>query len=79
MEALSPILLVLGWLDGGLLARDQDSKWEGELADASGYCRSFTLWDGTSMWPLVWRLAPDVSSTRTLNLSAMDMKLVAVN
>ena len=29
--------------------------------------------------PLVWRLAPDVLSTRSLNLAAMDMKLVAVN
>ena len=31
------------------------------------------------MWPSVWRLTPDVSSTRSLNLAAMDMKLVAVN
>ena len=67
---------VLGQLDGGLLAGDQDGKWEGELPDASDSCRSFALWDGMSAWPSIWRLAPDVLSTRSLDL---DMKLVAVN
>ena len=70
---------VLGQLDCGLLARDQDSKWEGELPDASNSHRSFALWDGMSAWPSIWRLAPDVLSTRPLDLAAMDMKLVAVN
>ena len=86
---LPPILLskshiskqcfILGQLDGGLLAGDQDGKQEGELSDASGSCRSFALWGGTCAWPSIWRLAPDISSTRSLNLAAMDMKLVAVN
>ena len=34
---------VLGWLDGSILAGDQDGKWEGELSDASNSCRSFAL------------------------------------
>ena len=34
---------------------------------------------GLSAWPSIWRLAPDISSTRSLNLAAMYMKLVAVN
>ena len=70
---------VLGQLDGGLLAGDQDGKREGELPDASDSHRSFALWGGTSAWPSIWRLTPDVSSTRLLDLATMDMKLVAVN
>ena len=76
---ISKQCLVLGWLDGSLLARDQDGEQEGELSNASGSHRSFALWGGTSTWPFIWRLAPDISSTRSLNLAAMDMKLVAVN
>ena len=76
---ISKQCFVLGWLDGGLLARDQDGECEGELSDASNSHRSFALWGGTSVWPSVWRLAPDVSSTRSLNMAAMDTKLVAVN
>ena len=72
-------MFVLGQLDSGLLAGDQDGEWEGELSDASNSCRSFAFWGGMSMWPSIWRLAPDVLSTRSLNLAAMDMKLVAVN
>ena len=59
--------------DGSLLSGDQDGKWEGELPDASDSYRSFALWDGTSTWPFIWKLAPDVSSTRLLNLAAMDI------
>ena len=79
VTCISRQCFVLGWLDSGLLARDQDGKWEGELPNASDSCRSFALWDGTSAWPSIWRLAPDILSTRSLNLAAMDMKLVAVN
>ena len=60
---------VTGWQPP---ARDQDGEWEGELPDASNYCRSFTFWDGMSAWPSIWRLAPDVLSTRLLDLAAMD-------
>ena len=38
--------------------------------DASGSCRSFTLWGGTSAWPSVRRSTPDVSSARSLNLGS---------
>ena len=70
---------ILGQLDGGLLARDQDSKQEGELPNASDSHRSFALWDGMSAWPSIQRSAPDILFTRSLNLAAIDMKLVAVN
>ena len=66
-------------LDGGLLARDQDSKQEGELPDASHSHRSFALWDGISTWPSNSRSAPDVQFTRSLDLAAIDMKVVVVN
>ena len=79
VTCISRQCLILGQLDGGLLARDQDGKWEGELSNASDSHRSFALWDGTSAWPSVWRLAPDVPFTRSLDLAAIDMKLVAVN
>ena len=70
---------ILWWLDGGLWAGDQDGQWEGELSGASSSYRSFTLWGGMSAWPSIWRLAPDISSTRSLDLAAMDTKLVVVN
>ena len=76
---ISKQYFVLGQLDGSLQARDQDGKWEGELSSASGSHGSFALWVGTSTWPSVWRLAPDVLSTRSLDLAAIDMKLVAVS
>ena len=71
--------VTLGWFNGSFLARDHDSEWEGELPNTPNSPRSFTLWDGTYMWPSVWRLAPDVLSSRSLDLAAIDMKLVAVN
>ena len=76
---ISKQCFILGQLDSGLQARDQDGEWEGELSSASGSHRSFALWGGMSMWPSIWRLAPDISSTRSLDLAAMDMKLVTVN
>ena len=72
-------VFVLGQLDSSLWAGDQDGKWEGELSDASSSHRSFVLWGGMSLWPSIWRLTQDVSSTRLLDLPAMDTKLVAVN
>ena len=76
---ISKQCLVLGQLAGGLLAVDQDGEWEGELPDASDSCRSFALWDGMSAWPSIWRLVPDVLFPRSLDLAAIDMKLVAMN
>ena len=54
-------------------------QWEGELPNAPNSPGSFALWDGTSAWPSIWRLATDVLSSRSLDLAAIDMKLVAVN
>ena len=76
---ISKQCFVLGWLDGGLLAGDQDGEWEWELSNVPDSCGSFALCSGTSAWPSIWRLAPDVSSTMSLDLAAMDTKLVAVN
>ena len=71
VTCISKQYFILGQLDSGLWAGDQDSKWEGELSGASSSHRSFALWDGMSIWPSIWRLAPDVSSTRSLDLAAM--------
>ena len=76
---ISKHYFVLGQLDGGLWAGDQDSKQEGNLSNASSSHRSFALWGGMSAWPSIWRLTPDISSTRSLNLAAMDTELVDVN
>ena len=40
---------------------------------------SFELWDGMATWPSTWRLAPDVWSSKLLDLVAIDMMVVAVN
>ena len=79
VTCISRQCFILGQLDSSLLAGDQDGKWEGELPNASDSCRSFALWDGVSMGPSVWKLAPDVLFPRSLDLAAIDMKLVAVN
>ena len=72
-------VIVLGQFDGGLLAGGQESEWKGELPDAPNSLGSFALWDGTSAWPSIWKLAPDILPSRSLNLAAIDMKLVALN
>ena len=79
VTCISRQCFVLGQLDSSLLARDQDDKWEGELSDASNSHRSLAHWGGMSTWPSIWRLTPDILSTRLLHLAAMDMNLVAVN
>ena len=60
---ISKQYFVLGQLDSGLWAGDQDGEWEGELSSASGSCGSFALWVGTFTWPSIWRMTPDISST----------------
>ena len=79
VTCISRQCFVLQQLDGSLLAGDEDGEQEGELPKASDYHRSFALWDGMSAGPSIWRLAPDILSTRSLNLAAMDTKLVDVN
>ena len=79
VTCISRQCLSLGQFDSGLLAWNQDGKWEGELPNAPNSLGSFALWDGMSAWPSVWRLAPDILSSRSLDLAAIDMKLVAVN
>ena len=76
---ISKQYFVLGQQDSSLSAGDQDGEWEGELSSASSSHGFFALWIGTFAWPSIWRLAPDISSTRSLNLAAMDMTLVAVS
>ena len=76
---ISKQYFVLGQLDSGLWAGYQDGKWEGELSSSSGSQGSFVIWVGTSTWPSIWRLAPDILLARSLDLAAIDMKLVAVS
>ena len=58
----------------------QGPRWQvGELPVAPDSLGSSALWEGTFTWPSIWRLAPDVLSSRSLDLAAIDMKLVAVN
>ena len=71
--------LVLGLLGSGLLAGNQDSEQEGELPNAPVSSGSFQLWDGTSAQPSIWSLAPDVQSSKSLDLAAIDTIVVAVN
>ena len=52
---------------------------EGELPNAPNSLGSFALWEGMSACLSIWRLAPDILSPRSLDLAAIDMKLVAVN
>ena len=61
-----------GWWPPG---QDQDDKLEGELPHASDSCRPFALWGGTSVWPSIWRSAPDDPFTRSLYLGAIDMNI----
>ena len=79
VTCISRQCLVLVQFDGGLLAGDQEGKWEGELPNDPDSLGSFALWDGMYAWPFIWRLAPDILSSRSLDLAAIDMKLVAVN
>ena len=79
VTCISRQYLVLGQLEGSLLAWDQDGKSEGELPEAYDSHWSSALWEGISMWPSIWRLAPDVLSPKSLDMAAIDVKLVAVN
>ena len=71
--------LVLGWLGSSPLAGDQDGKWEGELPITPISSGSFHHWVSMSAWPSVWRLAPDLQSSKLLDLVAIDMIVVAMN
>ena len=71
--------LVLGWLGSGLLAGDKGDKWMGELPNAPISSESFQLWDGMSMWPSIWRLAPDIWSSKLLDLVAIDMIVLGMS
>ena len=59
--------------------QDHDGKWKGELPGAPDSPGSFVLFNGTFMWPSIWRLAPDILSSKSLDLVAIDMIVVAVN
>ena len=67
-------------MDGGLQAGDQDGKWEGRTVQCF-WAPVDPLHSGVANLhgPSIWRLTPDISSARSLNLAAMDTKLVAVN
>ena len=60
---------------------DWGPRWQvgGRTVQCFWLPRSFAVWSGTSAWPSIWRLTPDISFTRSLDLAAMDTKLLAVN
>ena len=70
---------MLGQLGDSFLARDQDGKWEGALSNAPIYSGSFQPLDGMGVWPSVWRLAPDVQFSKSLDLVAINATVVALN
>ena len=76
---ISKQYFVLGWLDSGPWTGDKNGEWVGELSSPSCSHWTFTPWVGTSMWPSAWSFAPDILSTRLLDLAAIDTKLVATN
>ena len=76
---ISKQCLMLGWSGDGLRARDKDGKWERGLQDTPIPLVSFQLLDGMTVWPLVWVLAPDVWSSKSLDLTAIEMIAVAEN
>ena len=71
--------LVLGWLGDGFWVGDQDGEWERALPAAPVSPRSFQLPDDMGVWSSVWMLVPDVQSSKSLDLIANDMIVVAVN
>ena len=78
VTCISRQCLILGWLGSGLVARDQDGKWEGELPDAPNSHRSFALWNGTTHVALHLE-ASSSSFPCVTQFAAIGMKLVAVN
>ena len=70
--------LILGWLGSGLPARDQDGEWW-ELPNTPVSSVSFQPWDGPSMQVSIWGFVPDVQSSKSLDLVAIDMIIVAMN
>ena len=71
--------LVLGWLGFGSQAGNQDDNWERELPVAPVSSGSFIFLDGLSLWPSILRLPPDIQSSKSLDLVAIGMIVVAVN
>ena len=67
---------VSGWLGNSFLHGDQDGEWEGNAPISS---RSLWPLDGMGVWPSVHRLAPDIWSSKLLDLVAIDATVVAMN
>ena len=61
------------------------ASWpETKMASGRGCCQmlssgSFWLPDGLGIWLSIWRLAPNVWSSESLDLVAIDMIVVAMN
>ena len=51
----------------------------GALQDAPVSSRHFHLPGDVGVWPLIWRLAPDIWSSKLLDLVAIDMTVVVMN
>ena len=71
------------WVPGGpgdrYLSGDLHGEWEGTLPDAPISSGPSQPLGDMGVWPSIWRLAPDVQSSKLLDLVAIDVKVVAMN
>ena len=70
---------VSGWPGNSCLTGDWDGEWEGALPNTPVSSRSFRLLGGMRVWPSVRRLAPDIWSSKSLDLAAIDRTVVVMN
>ena len=61
------------------LSRDWDGEWEGVLPEAPISSRPFWPLGDVMVQPSIWRLAPDIWSSRPFDLVAIDMPVVVMN
>ena len=54
-------------------------QWEVALPDAPVSSRPFWPLGDVGVQPLVWKLAPDIWSSKSLDLVAIDMTVVVMN
>ena len=70
---------VLGQIGAGCLSRERDGEWKGALPDTPISSRPFQPLGDVGVWPSIWRLAPDIWSSESLDLATIDMPVVAMN
>ena len=61
------------------LSGDLDGEWEGTLPDTPISSGPSQPLGDVGVWPSIWRLTPDIQSSKSLDLVAIDMTVVAMN